>query len=208
MIFTVGLTGGIGCGKSSVARMFAERGATVVDTDLIAHELTQTGKPALAAIRSLFGAEVFQPEGALDRTRLRLKVFGDTQARKKLEGLLHPLIRSEALRQLTSCNTPYALLVVPLLLETGNLREQVQRVLVIDCDEAQQIARTVSRSRWSEDEVRSIMQTQIDRATRRKHADDILLNDGSLEQLNERVDNLHHRYLELAARYPASLSTS
>ena len=203
MIFTVGLSGGIGCGKSSVARLFAEHGAVVVDTDVIAHELTEPGRPALSAIFRLFGKEVFQPDGALNRAELRRKVFVDAQAREKLEALLHPLIHATALRQLASCDAPYAILVVPLLLETGSLREQVQRVLVVDCTEAQQIARTITRSGLSEEEVHAIMKTQLSRAARLKLGDDVLVNDGGQAELVERVGALHRYYLELADAHRA-----
>ena len=203
MTFTVGLTGGIGCGKSSVAHLFAERGAALVDTDVIAHELTGPGSPVLSAIRKLFGKEIFQSDGALNRMELRRKVFADAQARKKLESLLHPLIRAKALQQLAACDAPYAILVVPLLLETGSLREQVQRVLVVDCSEAQQVARTITRSGLSEEEVRAIMKTQLSRAARLKLGDDVLVNDGGLAELGERVEALHRHYLELADAHRA-----
>ena len=117
--FTVGLTGGIGCGKSSAARMFAELGIQVVDTDSIAHQLTASGAPALAVIRQQFGPDIFADDGSLDRAQLRQRVFSDSRAKKNLEVLLHPLIRTEALQQLARCTTPYAVLVVPLLFETG-----------------------------------------------------------------------------------------
>ncbi|MGH8751306.1 MAG: dephospho-CoA kinase [Burkholderiales bacterium] len=202
MIFTVGLTGGIGSGKSSAARLFAERGAALIDADFIAHELTRPGRPALAAIRAEFGDSVFLPGGALDRAQLRRKVFADAQARKKLEALLHPLIRAQILKQLADCRSAYALLVVPLLLETGSLREQVQRVLVVDCAEEQQIVRSMARSGLSETEVRAIMATQIERAARLKLADDVLPNGGTPQQLEQHVDSLHRKYLELAQLYP------
>ena len=174
MPFTVGLTGGIGCGKSSSARMFAECGVMVVDTDVIAHQLTAPGGPALPAIRRKFGPDIFASDGSLDRSQLRQRIFSDARAKKNLEVLLHPLIRAEALRQLARCTTPYAVLVVPLLLETGELREHVQQVLVVDCDESQQIIRAMSRSRLSEPEVRAIMAAQLSRAARLKLADDVL----------------------------------
>ena len=198
MPFTVGLTGGIGCGKSSAARMFAERGVQVVDTDAISHHLTAPGGPALAAIQQRFGKDVFSSDGALDREQLRKRVFSDARDKRDLEALLHPLIRAEALQQLASCTTRYAVLIVPLLLETGELRKHVQRVLVVDCDEKQQIARAMSRSRLSEVEVRAIMATQLSRAARLKLADDVLSNDASLEHLQQQVEALHRKYLRLS----------
>jgi dephospho-CoA kinase len=203
MPLTVGLTGGIGCGKSSAAQMFAERGVQVVDTDAIAHQLTAPGGPALAAIRRQFGSEIFASDGSLDRAQLRKRVFSDTRAKKNLEALLHPLIRAEALQQLARCGGPYAVLVVPLLLETGELHDRVQQVLVVDCDEPQQIARAMSRSSLSEAEVRAIMAAQLSRAARLKLADDVLSNDSSLEHLQQQVEALHHKYLKLAQHDPA-----
>ena len=198
MPFTVGLTGGIGSGKSSVARMFAERGILVVDTDAIAHQLTASGGPALAAIRRQFGPDIFTSDGSLDRAQLRKRIFSDAPAKKTLEALLHPLIRAEALQQLARCTTPYAVLVVPLLLETGELRGHVQQVLVVDCDETQQITRAVSRSRLNEAEVRAIMAAQLSHAARLKLADDVLSNDSSLEHLQQLVESLHCKSLKLA----------
>ena len=203
MPFTVGLTGGIGSGKSSAAQMFAERGILVVDTDAIAHQLTASGGPALAAIRRQFGPDIFASDGSLDRAQLRKRIFSDARAKKSLEALLHPLIRAEALQQLARCTTPYAVLVVPLLLETGELRGHVQQVLVVDCDETQQITRAVSRSRLNEAEVRAIMAAQLSRAARLKLADDVLSNDSSLEHLQQQVESLHRKYLKLAQHDPA-----
>jgi dephospho-CoA kinase len=203
MPFTVGLTGGIGCGKSSAARMFAECGIQVVDTDAIAHQLTALGGPALAAIRRQFGPDIFASDGSLDRTQLRKRVFSDAQAKTNLEALLHPMIRAEALRQLARCGSPYAVLVVPLLFETGELRDRVQQVLVVDCDERQQIIRAMSRSRLSEAEVRAIMAAQLSRAARLKLADDVLLNDSSFAHLQQQVEALHRKYLKLAQHNPA-----
>lgn len=203
MPFTVGLTGGIGCGKSNAARMFVECGVLVVDTDVIAHQLTAFGGPALAAIRRQFGPDIFASDGSLDRAQLRQRIFSDARAKKNLEALLHPLIRAEALQQLSRCTTPYAVLVVPLLLETGELREHVQQVLVVDCDESQQIVRAMSRSRLSKAEVRAIMAAQLSRAARLKLADDVLSNDSSLEHLQQQVETLHRKYLKLAQHDPA-----
>ncbi len=186
--------------------MFAERGILVVDTDAIAHQLTAPGGLALAAIRRQFGPDIFASDGSLDRAQLRKRIFSDTRAKKSLEALLHPLIRAEAIRQLARCTTPYAVLVVPLLLETGGLREHVQQVLVVDCNEEQQIARAMSRSRLNEAEVRTIMAAQLSREARLKLADDVLSNDSSLEHLQQRVDTLHRKYLTLAQHDPTKAS--
>ncbi len=203
MPFTVGLTGGIGSGKSSAARLFGKQGALIVDTDAIARELTADGAPALNLIRKQFGNKVFQPDGALDRARLRRLVFADSRARKKLESLLHPLVRTEALKRLRAGRAPYAILVVPLLLETGGLRGHVQRVLVVDCPEALQVARAMSRSNLSEAEVRAIMAAQLSREARLKLADDVLSNDSSMEHLQQQVETLHRKYFKLAQYGPA-----
>lgn len=194
----VGLTGGIGCGKSAAAEMFARLGATVIDTDQIAHQLTATGQPALAEIRNRFGAGYFLPDGSLDRARLRNLVFSDTAAKKRLEALLHPLIKNEVRRRLADVQTRYVIVAVPLLLETGAYRELVQRILVVDCAEEQQVARTMARSGLSEKEVRAIMACQISRAERLRLADDIIDNRGERGELQQQVEQLHRQYLQLA----------
>jgi dephospho-CoA kinase len=158
------------------------------------------------AIRRQFGPDFFARDGSLDRAQLRKRIFSDTQAKKSLEALLHPLIRAEAIRQLSRCATPYAVLVVPLLLETGSLREHVQQVLVVDCEETQQIARAMARSRLSEAEVRAIMAAQLSRKARLKLADDLLSNDSSLAHLQQQVDTLHRKYLKLAQHDPTKAS--
>lgn len=198
MTFCVGLTGGIGCGKSSAADCFAALGAGVVDTDGISHELTAAGGGAIAALRAEFGDECLTPEGALDRARMRRLVFADPAARAKLESLLHPLIREETRRRATASRAPYVMLVVPLLLETGAYRDAVQRVLVVDCSEETQVRRTMARSALKADEVRAIMSAQLPRAERLEHADDVISNDGDIAALRAQVEALHRRYLELA----------
>ncbi|HSQ05468.1 MAG TPA: dephospho-CoA kinase [Burkholderiales bacterium] len=203
MTFCVGLTGGIGSGKSAAASFFAELGATVVDTDAISHELTVVGGEALPALRSAFGPEYINAEGALDRARMRKLVFGDPAARKKLEGILHPLIRAESRARIAAARGAYAVLVVPLLLETGSYRDVVKRVVVVDCNEATQIERTMARSRLSADEVRAIMRMQLPRGERLALADDVLSNDTDIEALRAQVVALHATYLRLAQSSPA-----
>lgn len=198
MAFCVGLTGGIGCGKSQAAAMFAELGAGVVDTDVISHELTAAGGEAMAPIAREFGAEYVRPDGSLDRARMRGLVFADPDARRRLEAILHPLIRAKSHERVTAAGTPYVILVVPLLLETGAYRGLIDRVLVVDCDEEQQIARTMARSRLTADEVRSIMKSQLPRAERLAQADDVLRNDADIESLRSRVRALHEQYLAAA----------
>lgn len=198
-MYCVGLTGGIGSGKSSAADEFAALGAALVDSDAIAHELTRAGGSAIAALRAEFGAEYITAEGALDRARMRTLVFGDATARQRLEGLLHPLIRQQTAARVAAAHGPYVLLVVPLLLETGAYRELVQRVLVVDCSEATQIARTMARSGLTESEVRAIMTAQLPRAERVALADDVITNEGDRAALREQVRALHERYVALAA---------
>jgi dephospho-CoA kinase len=191
----VGLTGGIGCGKSKAADIFAELGAEVVDTDAIAHELTRPGGEAMAAIKQAFGPEYVREDGALSRERMRALVFSDPGAKSKLEAILHPLIRAESRRRIEDSSAPYVVLVVPLLLETGGYKDVVDRILVVDCDESRQVARTMARSRLSEDEVRRIMSNQVSRAERLQHADDVISNDADMNTLRSQVEALHRRYL-------------
>ena len=202
MPFCVGLTGGIGSGKSSAARIFQQLGAAVVDTDEISHELTRPGGAALAAIRHAFGEAYVAADGGLARARMRQHVFSDATARRKLEAILHPLIRKEVHARVAAAGTPYVVIVVPLLLETGAYRDLLNRILVIDCSEEVQVARTMARSGLAETEVRAIMETQVSRAARLSAADDVLLNDGDLPALQNAAGMLHQRYLALARALP------
>lgn len=199
MTFIVGLTGGIGSGKSAAASCFEELGATVVDTDAIAHELTAPGGAAIDSIRGAFGDAVIAANGALDRAAMRRKVFADAQAKARLEAILHPLIRAEADRRSAASRAPYVVLVVPLLVESGGYRSRVQRVAVVDCPEAVQVTRVMSRSGLSADEARAIMAAQVGRDARLAVADDIIDNGGELAALRPQVETLHRRYLEMAA---------
>jgi len=194
----VGVTGGIGCGKSTAARLFVDCGAGLVDTDAIALALTQAGQPAMQEIARRFGAEFITPAGALDRQRMRSRVFSDPAAKADLEAILHPLIRVEVARQVRGCDKRYVLVLIPLLVETGGYPGLVQRVLVVDADEHVQIARTMARSALTEEQVRAIMRTQATREQRLAAADDIIENNGDLEHLRTQVEALHARYLELA----------
>ena len=199
MVYCVGVTGGIGSGKSSAAALFAELGAGIVDTDDIAHELTRPGGRAMPAIIAAFGPGIAAADGSLDRAAMRQLVFAEPAQRKVLEGILHPLIRAEARDRVNRSATPYVMLVVPLLLETGGYPDLVRRVLVIDCEESLQISRTMQRSSLTEQAVRAIMAAQLPRQQRLARADDVLLNSGDLSQLRSEVSRLHHRYLALAA---------
>ena len=193
----IGLTGGIGSGKSTVADLFAAQGVAVVDTDLIAHDLTGPTGAAMPEILAAFGDSVRQPNGGLDRVAMRRQVFADPQVRQQLEGILHPRIRSEAERRCRLATTPYVLLVVPLLIESGAYRDRVRRVLVVDCDEATQVARVVARSGLSPDEVRRIIATQLARAERLAVADDVIVNVAGVAALEPQVLAMHERYLRL-----------
>lgn len=194
----VGLTGGIGSGKSTVAAMFKDRGAAVIDSDAISHQLTRPGGAAMAAIRAEFGADYVDAGGALDRPRMRQLVFSDLAAKRRLEGILHPLIRTQMLAEAAvqdAGTCPYLVLVVPLLLEANAYRELVQRVLVVDCAEATQVKRSMRRSGLQEAEVRAIMAQQLARGARLRQADDVLHNDGDLDALRVQVEALHQNYL-------------
>jgi dephospho-CoA kinase len=197
--FVVALTGGIGSGKSAAADEFARLGATVVDTDVIAHELTGQGGAAVSRIEELFGKN-FISSGAMDRKRMREHVFGNPAEKKKLEALLHPLIRAEGRRRIEAATGPYVVYVVPLLVESGDPRRGVDRVLVVDAPEQAQLERVRQRSGLAEAEVRAILAAQATRAARRAAADDVLDNAGSLESLRKQVAALHQKYLQSPRR--------
>ncbi|MBV6475589.1 MAG: Dephospho-CoA kinase [Rhodocyclaceae bacterium] len=199
MTFIVGLTGGIGSGKSAAATLFEQLGATVVDTDAIAHALTAPGGAAIVPIRAAFGDEVIDARGALDRAAMRRKVFADASAKARLEGILHPMIRAEADRRSAAARSAYVVLVVPLLVESGGYRSRVQRVAVVDCPEEMQVARVMARSGLSAEDARAIMAAQVDRQARLAVADDVIDNGGELAALRPQVEALHRRYIEMAA---------
>ena len=204
MSLIVGLTGGIGSGKSTVADRLAGFGAALVDTDVIAHQLTGVQGAAMGQIAAAFGPSVVRDDGALDRAAMRRLVFSDPAAKERIEAILHPLIRRESeARCRSAAAAPYVLLVVPLLVEaaaSASYRQRVDRILVVDCDEATQVARVVARSGLSPAEVRAIMATQASRAERLAVADDVVVNGGDLDQLNAQLAALHRRYLDLAAQ--------
>ena len=199
MKFVVGLTGGIGSGKSAAADEFARLGATVVDTDAIARALTERGGAALPHIKSLFGEAFVTSGGAMDRDAMRSRVFSDPVAKQALEGLLHPMIRAEAERRTAAAQGPYVVQVVPLLVESDDYRKRVARVLAVDCPEEVQLEHVMARSGLSEDAVRSIMAHQVPRAARLAAAHDVIDNAGTLEQLRQQVAALHARYVKMAA---------
>ncbi|HSU77826.1 MAG TPA: dephospho-CoA kinase [Burkholderiales bacterium] len=197
MSFVVGLTGGIGSGKSAAAREFERLGAAVVDTDAIAHELTAPGGAALEHIKALFGEGFIGPSGAMDREAMRQRVFNDPGAKRALEALLHPMIRTESQRRIAAARGPYVIYVVPLLVESGNDRDRVDRVLVVDVPEGLQVERVARRSGLPEREVRAIMAQQASRAARLAAANDVIDNSGALEALRAQVAALHARYLKM-----------
>lgn len=196
MSFVVGLTGGIGSGKSAAAAEFERLGAAVVDTDAIAHALTQAGGAAIPELQRIFGREAITEKGALDRDKMRARVYADPAAKKALEALLHPMIREESRRLIAGARAPYVIHVVPLLVESPDYRSRVDRVLVIDAPEALQVERVRSRSGLSEAEVRAIVAAQATRAERLAAADDVIENRGTIEALREQVAALHRKYLE------------
>jgi len=198
MSFVVGLTGGIGSGKSAVGRLFEQLGIAVIDTDAIAHQLTTPGGAAMPAIRAIFGDAVATADGALDRAAMRAIVFADPPARKRLEGILHPMIREESERRLAGADSPYAILMVPLLVESGSYRERVDRVAVVDCDVETQIARVMQRNGLARAEIERILAAQATRTQRLEAADDVIDNDRNLADLEPQIERLHASYLALA----------
>ena len=198
MKFVVGLTGGIGSGKSAAADEFARLGATVVDTDAIAHQLTEAGGSALPEIERTFGTD-FIREGQMDRQRMRKRVFADAAAKKALEALLHPLIRDESARRIAAAGGRYVIHVVPLLIEAPDYRRRVDRVLVVDAPQETQVARVLARSRLSEEEVRAIIRSQAPREARLAAADDVIDNSGTLDALRKQVAALHQKYLQFTS---------
>lgn len=201
--YVVGLSGGIGSGKSAAAERFAALGAAIIDTDAIAHQLTAAGGAAMPAIAHAFGPERVAPDGSLDRAAMRALVFTRPDARRQLEGILHPMIRAESERQIAQAKAVYVILAVPLLIESGNYRERCDRICIVDCPEELQVARVQRRSGLDEQQIRAIMQAQASRTERLAAADDVLDNTGSLAALHEQVDALHQRYLAAAHSTPS-----
>lgn len=199
MPFAVGLTGGIGSGKTTVAELFAELGAGVVDTDEIARALTGPGQAAVSEISRRFGPQYVTADGALDRARMRKLAFEDMRAKKDLESILHPLIRREAQRRVANSTAPYVVLVVPLLFESGAYQKLVRRVLVVDSDQETRIERVRQRNNLPREEILAIMSSQVGQAERLRRADDVIRNDRDLAALEVQVAALHRKYLDLAA---------
>jgi len=196
--FVVGLTGGIGSGKSAAAAEFGRLGASVIDADAIAHELTGREGPALREIAKTFGEQAIAADGAMDRASMRERVFADPSARRTLEGILHPMIREESARRIAASAGPYVVHVVPLLVESGDYVRRVDRVLVVDAPEDVQVARVKERG-LAEEQIRSIIRSQAARRERLAAADDVIDNGGSLEALRNQVAALHEKYLQFSS---------
>ncbi|MGR3808746.1 dephospho-CoA kinase [Pasteurella testudinis DSM 23072] len=203
MTYIIGLTGGIGSGKSTIANLFAELGVPIIDADIVAREVVAKGSPHLAQIAAYFGEQVITPQGELDRAALRQIVFNDKQKTAWLNGLLHPAIRERMLAQLAQQRAPYVLWVVPLLIE-NRLTEYCDRVLVVDVSEAIQLQRAVRRDKNRTEQIKNIMQAQVSREQRLAQADDVINNDRTLSaaasDLRAQVLKLHQHYLALAGK--------
>jgi dephospho-CoA kinase len=197
-MLVVGLTGGIGSGKSTVAELFSKLDIPVIDADQASRAVVQPGQPALETIVSRFGSDVLNPDGSLNRGRLRELIFSDDDARKELEALLHPLIRTWMQEQLQGLDTPYAILSIPLLIESGRM-DTVDRVLVVDLPEQQQIERVCRRDDISEQQAHAILETQVSRQRRLAAADDIIDNSAGPNALEDQVQALHLMYLALSS---------
>lgn len=197
--YVVGLTGGIGSGKSTVADLFAAKGIAVIDTDALAHELTAPDGAAMPALLAAFGPSIADVTGAMDRAAMRRLVFADATARARLEGILHPMIRRISDERCRLAASPYVILAVPLLIESGSYRERCDRIVAVDCPESRQIERVMVRSQLAEEEVRAIVSAQATRQQRLDIADDVVNNDGALTILYGQVDRLHLKYLSLSA---------
>jgi dephospho-CoA kinase len=199
----IGLTGGIASGKSAVAERFIELGVPVIDADAAARAVVAPGKPGLSEVIKRFGGGVIGENGELDRRAMRDLIFNDPAARRDLEGILHPLIRADMELSAEAAAGPYIVMAIPLLVE-GNTRDRVDRILLVDVDEAVQLQRLMARDRCSLEQARAIVATQASRSARLAVADDVLPNSGTVTELRQAVDGLHERYLRLAAQRPGA----
>lgn len=197
-MLVIGLTGGIGSGKSTVANLFAERDVPIIDADVVAREVTQPGTPGFKSIVKHFGTEILQANGTLDRSQLRHIIFNDSKQRLWLENLLHPLIRDAMQEQIRNhYKAPYIIAVIPLLLEV-EFYSFINRILVVDAPEAEQIDRVLERDKTNRDQVQAILKTQARREDRTSRAHDVIINDGKLADLIPQVDKLHAQYLQMS----------
>ena len=195
-MYIVGLTGGIGSGKSEAARLFAELGVPIVDVDIISHELTASGQATLKEITEVFGKDILNSDGSLNRAALRQKVFTDGEARKKLEAILHPAIYNKAIERLQeNASAPYQILAIPLLFESDRYLNIINRSLVIDSDKKLQVARASKRDGLLETDIQKIIDVQMPREKRNALADDIILNDGLIEELKDKIKQIHEKYI-------------
>lgn len=200
----VGLTGGIGCGKTTVCRLFAELGVPVVDADLIARRLVEPGEPALKAIVQTFGADMLKTDGSLDRPKLREAIFADPEQRRRLDAIMHPRVYARIAADVAALHSDYCLIAVPLLLESKN-PYVVDRILVVDCPQPVQIERVVTRDKLSAEQAQAIVASQMPRLERLARADDVIDNSAGPELLAEQVKSLHNSYIFLAtARTPSA----
>ncbi len=197
-MYVVGLTGGIGSGKTTASDMFASLGVTIVDADVISREITASGGCAVESVRQMFGDEAVNPDGSMNRKYVRELVFGDPAQRLRLEGLLHPIIQERSLELLSTSQSPYSILSVPLLTEKGFWKSRINRLLVIDVAEEQQIRRVMARSGLPAEDVARIIMAQTPRMTRLSMADDVIVNCSSLDRLSQSVSRLHALYTELS----------
>ncbi|QIO07051.1 dephospho-CoA kinase [Acinetobacter shaoyimingii] len=197
MTFILGLTGGIGSGKSAASQWFETQGITVIDADIVAREIVEPGQPALAQIQECFGDWVIQSNGELDRRALREYIFKEPEARQQLEAITHPAIRTSIIQQLSAATSPYVILVSPLLFET-NQHQLTHRNLLIDASEALQIQRASHRDGQSIEQIQKIISVQMPREKKQALADDVVLNDGHIDHLYHQLENLHQHYLNIA----------
>jgi len=196
--YAIGLTGGIGSGKTTVANLFQEQGVIIIDTDAIAHQLTASDGLAIAAVRQAFGAVAIADNGAMNRNWIRELIFSDGSAKRKLEQILHPLIRQQCELQAAQASSAYVIFAVPLLVESGNWRSRVNRIAVVDCLEQTQISRVMKRNNLSQQQVQAIMRAQVSREERLAVADDIITNETDLNSVKKQVAELHQYYLNFA----------
>ena len=202
--FSLGLTGGIGSGKTTIANAFQALGASLIDTDLIAHALTRKDGLAIPQIREEFGDQAISEDGSMDRARMRALVFNDSAAKLRLEAIMHPLIRSQTEQAAASATGDYLIFVVPLLIESGNWKQRVDRILVVDCEEEIQITRVMQRNQLSREQVLAIMRNQASRQERLAAADDVILNQDGLHLIKPQILALHQTYLNMSAQKSGS----